>query len=83
MSCCGHKRHQWQQNNVQSQRVMEAPKPLMETPVNIIYIGKGTCLIKGEQTGHMYLFGEQERSLAVDSRDVQQLVKLEQKFKIA
>ena len=80
MNCCGQKRQQWQQQIIQPVDTPGSTEPVLENPVSLRYLGSTSCLIKGHQTGYLYLFAEKEHSLMVDSRDAVFLLQEPQKF---
>jgi hypothetical protein len=83
MGCCGQKRQQWQQR-MQSYPgpVQTAAEPVPEHPVRLRYKGTNTIMVKGEQSGFIYLFAAGEPGLAVDGRDVQQILSVSQEFSL-
>lgn len=83
MSCCGQKRLQWQQKLTHQEPAWVSYEPVLENSVSLQYNGISSCLIKGPQTGYLYLFAVQETGLMVDGRDVDQLLEKSQKFSLA
>jgi len=69
MSCCGQKRLQWQQKVRQAEPAPTLAEPTLTDPVEIKYNGIKSHLVKGRQTGYLYLFGEKQPNLMVDGRD--------------
>ncbi len=82
MSCCGQKRLQWQQRTKPSVPAPAPAQPVLENPVEIKYSGIKSHLVKGITTGYLYLFGEQQPNLMVDSRDAALLLQDTQKFSL-
>jgi len=80
MSCCGHKRLQWQQKTSSPEIPAAILLPVLEKPVPLRYNGISAYLVKGPVTGYLYLFDPNEQSLAVDGRDAPMLLKDPQKF---
>jgi hypothetical protein len=75
MNCCGQKRQQWQQRTLSHQEPVPAhADPVLENPVQLQYNGTNTILVKGKQTGYLYIFAAGEPALAVDGRDVQEIL---------
>ncbi len=83
MNCCGQKRQQWQQKTTYRKSAPIFLGPVLENPVQLCYHGTNTYLIKGPETGYLYLFAAQEPGLMVDGRDVPQLLAESQKFSLA
>ena len=72
MSCCGQKRQLWQHRTLPYQEPVPAyTDPVLENPVQLQYKGTNTIMVKGKQTGYLYIFAAGEPALAVDGRDVQ------------
>lgn len=85
MSCCGQKRLQWQQRTPSYQEQAPAntnADPVLENPVKLRYYGKSTIMVKGRHTGYLYLFAGGEPALAVDGRDVQDILSVSQDFSV-
>ena len=82
MSCCGQKRQQWQQQMAQAQPAPKAPEQVLENPIPVQYNGSHSYLVKGPQTGLLYLFAAKGNSLMVDSRDASLLLADGQKFSL-
>ena len=82
MNCCGQKRQQWQQKTIQQADTPVSLEPVLENPVSLRYLGPASCLIKGSETGYLYLFAGREHSLMVDSRDAVYLLEESQKFSL-
>lgn len=75
MNCCGQKRNQWQQKMLADKKQIPAnAEPVLENPVQLKYNGTSTILVKGKQTGNIYLFEAGEPALTVDGRDVQEIL---------
>lgn len=74
MSCCGQKRRQWQEQVPRQNTTPVDPKPVLENPVKLNYLGQESYLVKGKQTGLLYLFAPMEPGLEVDGRDVNGLL---------
>ncbi len=83
MSCCGHKRQQWQQKKNYEGQTPVAPTPVLENTVALQYKGASTYLIKGAVTGYVYLFAPNEQKLFVDGRDVSMILKESEEFSLA
>ena len=83
MNCCGQKRQQWQQKIAHQKSTPVSLEPILENPVKLYYQGTSTCLVKGSETGYIYLFTAQEPGLMVDGRDAPLLVAESQKFSLA
>ncbi|MEP6596529.1 MAG: hypothetical protein ABJA71_11315 [Ginsengibacter sp.] len=83
MNCCGQKRLQWQQKTTYRKSAPISLDLVLENPVQLCYHGTHTHLIKGPETGYLYLFSAQEPGLMVDGRDVPQLLAGSQKFSLA
>jgi hypothetical protein len=84
MSCCGQKRLNWQQNTISHPETPPPPpdpKPL--NPVPIGYDGRTTVMVKGKQSGFLYIFAPGEQGLTVDERDVNQILSESKKFFMA
>ena len=71
MSCCGHKRQAWRTQVYQAET--PRPRPAVQNPTPITYLGDSTFVVKGEVTGLTYLFSRDE-ALKVDERDVSAFV---------
>ena len=82
MSCCGQKRLQWQQKVRQAESAPTLAEPTLVNPVEIKYNGIKSHLVKGIQTGYLYLFGEKQPNLMVDGRDAALLLQDAQKFSL-
>ena len=82
MSCCGQKRLKWQQKVRQAQPAPTLAEPTLTDPVEIKYNGIKSHLVKGIQTGYLYLFGEKQPSLMVDGRDAALLLQDEKTFSL-
>ena len=67
MSCCGQKRRALQSPVHQAER--PRPRPRLQNPTPITYLGDSTFVVKGAATGLTYLFTRDE-ALNVDERDV-------------
>jgi hypothetical protein len=81
MGCCGEKRQQWQQSEIDRQEPMHSnAKAVMENMVKIRYNGKNTAMVKGIETGFLYIFAPGESNLGVDGRDVQQILSVSEEF---
>ena len=67
MSCCGQKRQALRTPvyHTESPR----PRPRLQNPTPITYLGESTFVVKGAETGLIYLFNRHE-ALNVDERDV-------------
>jgi hypothetical protein len=74
MSCCGQKRRQWQEQKPRQETAPVDPKPVLDNPVKLTYVGQESYLVKGKQTGLLYLFAPMEPGLEVDGRDVKDLL---------
>lgn len=74
MSCCGQKRREWQEQKPRLETAPVDPKPVLENPVKLKYLGHESYLVKGKQTGLLYLFAPMEPGLEVDERDVKGLL---------
>jgi hypothetical protein len=84
MNCCGQKRYQWQQRmSADKEPVPVHAEPVLENPVQLQYSGINTILVKGKQTGYLYIFGAGEPALTVDGRDVQEILSLHAELTIA
>jgi hypothetical protein len=75
MDCCGQKRRNWQR----SQALYHGPDPARQNPavhhpVRLKYRGSETIMVKGIQSGFLYIFAPGEHGLEVDGRDVEQLL---------
>lgn len=67
MSCCGHQRRALRTQVYQAER--PAPRPSLQNPMPIRYLGESMFVTKGAATGLTYLFNRHE-VLNVDERDV-------------
>ena len=75
MNCCGQKRQQWAQRTLpHREQVPARVDPVLENPVKLQYNGTNTILVKGRQTGNIYIFAAGEPALEVDGRDVQEIL---------
>jgi len=71
MSCCGEKRQNWQHKALSYEKKSPADlNPVIEIPVLLKFSGSSTLLVKGDQTGNIYLFAPGDAPMAVDSRDL-------------
>ena len=66
MSCCGQQRRAMRMQT--SQAPMPHPRPSLENPTPITYLGESVFVAKGSATGLTYLFHRDE-VLNVDERD--------------
>lgn len=82
MSCCGQKRLHWQQKPANAQPVKSSHEPVLLNTVAVKYTGKSIHVMKGSQTGLMYVFAAEEPGLMVDSRDVPSMLADSQKFSL-
>jgi hypothetical protein len=83
MNCCGQKRHQWQQRMLSdNEPVHTKSEPVPENPVKLKYNGTNTIMVKGKQTGYLYIFGAGEPPFAVDGRDAQDILANSGKFSL-
>jgi hypothetical protein len=71
MSCCGHKRQALRTQVYQAET--PRPRPTVQNPTPIMYLGDSSFVVKGAATGFTYLFARHE-ALNVDARDVPALV---------
>jgi hypothetical protein len=71
MSCCGQKRQALRTQPYQAP--VPRPRPGLENPTPITYLGEANFVTKGAATGFTYLFARHE-ALNVDARDVAALV---------
>ena len=71
MTCCGQKRRvlRTQVHRTETPR----PRPVLQNPTPITYLGESSFVTKGAATGFTYLFAQHE-PLNVDARDVPALV---------
>lgn len=67
MSCCGQKRQALRTPVYQAES--PRPRPRLQNPTPITYLGESTFVVKGAETGLTYLFNRHE-ALNVDERDV-------------
>ena len=67
MSCCGRQRRALRTQVYQAER--PAPRPSLQDPMPIRYLGESMFVTKGAATGLTYLFNRDE-VLHVDGRDV-------------
>jgi hypothetical protein len=74
MSCCGDKRRALRTR--MSQPLTNQTKPLsaLENSTLLTYLGDSSIVVRGEHTGHAYLFGPHGEALTVDGRDVPRLI---------
>jgi hypothetical protein len=83
MNCCGQKRYQWQQSTLTNKEPVPAnADPVLEDPVQLQYNGTNTILVKGTRTGYLYIFAGGEPALAIDGRDVQDILSLSGEFSL-
>ncbi len=83
MGCCGQKRLQWQQKaQTYREQAPAVDYPVPEHPVEIRYKGTNTIMVKGEQSGFIYLFAPGETGLAVDRKDVPQILSASEDFSL-
>ena len=66
MSCCGQKRRAWR---MQAPAAAPHPRPSLENPTPVTYLGESMFVAKGGVTGLTYLFNRGE-VLNIDQRDV-------------
>lgn len=71
MSCCGHKRQALRTQGYHAET--PRPRPTVQNPTPITYLGDSSFVAKGAVTGLTYLFSRDE-ALHVDERDVPALV---------
>ena len=71
MSCCGQKRQALRTQVYQAET--PRPRPVVQNPTPMTYLGESTFVAKGAATGLTYLFSRDE-ALNVDERDVPALV---------
>jgi len=71
MSCCGHKRQALRTPAYQAEA--PRPRPRLQNPTPITYLGESSFVVKGAATGLTYLFTRHE-ALNVDERDAPALV---------
>ena len=83
MSCCGQKRQQWQKETIAWKSVPVSMEPVLENPVVIHYHGSSSYMVKGPNTGYLYLFAASEAGLSVDGRDAPLLLAVSRKFSLA
>lgn len=83
MNCCGQKRSQWQQQATHRRLEAVYREPVLENPVHLQYRGTESYLVKGPETGLLYLFAPLEPGLPVDGRDVESLLERSQQFSLA
>ena len=69
--CCGQKRQALRTQVYQAEG--PRPRPSLQNPTPITYLGESTFVAKGTATGLTYLFCRDE-ALGVDERDVSALV---------
>jgi hypothetical protein len=74
MSCCGQKRQAWRQSNLPKIEAVAPPPTVPQFPVILRHLGNSSFVIKGEVTGHTYLFAGGDQVLTVDERDVPALL---------
>lgn len=67
MSCCGQKRRAWRMQAPAAHT--PRPRPGLENPTPISYLGESMFVAKGGATGLTYLFNRDD-VLNVDARDV-------------
>ncbi len=67
MSCCGQQRRALRRQVSQAER--PGPRPSLQNPMPITYLGESMFVTKGAATGLTYLFNRDE-VLHVDERDV-------------
>ena len=66
MSCCGQKRRAMRTQSFQPEA--SRPRPSLENPTPLAYLGESMFVTKGAATGLTYLFTRDE-VLSVDARD--------------
>ena len=69
--CCGQKRQALRTQVYQPET--PRPRPTLQNPTPITYLGASTFVVRGEVSGLTYLFSPDE-PLGVDERDVPALV---------
>lgn len=57
-----------------SGRSLASTQPVLQNPVSFRYQGRYNRMIKGPQTGYLYLLSPRESEFLVDERDVPQLL---------
>lgn len=69
MSCCGQRRQEMRA--AMQRQAPPEPEPLVrpESPIPIVYLGKGSIVVRGPVTGKTYLFASAGEPLLVDERD--------------
>jgi hypothetical protein len=55
-------------------RTVPAEAPALQNPTPLRYLGDSSLAITGQVTGRSYLFAGQDSALAVDERDVADLL---------
>ena len=83
MNCCGQKRLHWLQETTHREPGSVSQEPVLEKPVPLHYHGTDNYLVKGPQTGLLYLFAPREPGLMVDGQDAPLLLAGSQKFSLA
>lgn len=71
MSCCGQKRQALRTQVYQAPA--PRPRPALQNPTPITYLGDSSFVVKGAASGLTYLFSARE-ALNVDARDVSALI---------
>ena len=82
MSCCGKKRQQWQKETITRKSVTVSIDPILANPVMLYYHGSSSYMVKGPETGFLYLFAPSGEGLSVDGRDAPALLVGGQKFSL-
>ncbi len=74
MSCCGGKRRALRTR--MSLPLANQPRPLLalKNSTLLTYLGDSSIVVRGEHTGHTYLFGPHGDALTVDDRDMPRLI---------
>ena len=73
-NCCGQKRQEWQHWKTAKYQPKVPPQPVLQNPVQLHHVGSSSLVVKGEITGHVYLFANGEEGLSVDERDLPTLL---------
>ena len=76
MSCCGQRRANWRESRDAVRASSPAPPsaPKLDDARTLRHLRDRTCLVVGEVTGIVYLFGRSDSVLDVDGRDVDALL---------
>ena len=74
MSCCGKKRRLLQTELVRFSHPATPSSTRIQQPKELVFSGDSPVLLRGQETGLVYVFSPRDRHVTVDEKDLHQLI---------